>query len=108
MVTSNLLLKLSVVPFKQPAKRQVFIEIRPVESKRRNLDVVQLLRRAASQPWIFRGWKTNLPTAYHSDNDEAVHMFCRTRAVSQSIHSTSLLSSFYFLPQGFAPLPIHG
>src|SRR5882762_4429831 len=60
---SNLLLRLAEVAFKQPAKRQVFIEIRPMKSKRRNLDVVQLLRRAARQPWILRDGKTYLPAA---------------------------------------------
>ena len=45
----NLFLKLAVVAFQQPVKSQVFIQIRPVQAKRGNLDMVQLLVRASRQ-----------------------------------------------------------
>ena len=47
-----------------------------MKSKRRKLDVAQLLRRAVRQPEIFRDGKTNLRPAFHADNDEAGQMFC--------------------------------
>jgi hypothetical protein len=45
-------------------KRQVFIQIRPVQAKRGNLDMIQLLARASRQTRIFRNRKTNLPATF--------------------------------------------
>ena len=65
-------LGLAIIPFEQSTKRQVLIQVRPVQTERRNLDVVQLSGRAAREPEIFRNRKTNLRAAFHADDDEPV------------------------------------
>jgi hypothetical protein len=83
----NLFLKLAVVAFEQPVKRQVLIQIGPVKANRGNLDMIQLPVRASRQTGIFRNRKTNLPATFHADDNPAIHMRGGTSHVSQRLHA---------------------
>ncbi len=78
----NLFLKLAVVAFEQTAKRQVLIQIRPMQAKGRNLDMVQLLARASGQTGVFRNRKANLCATFHADDNPAINMSGGTGYVS--------------------------
>ena len=53
------------------AKGQIFVQIWPVQTKRGNLNVVELLRCAPRQPGIVSNWELNLSPALHENQDVA-------------------------------------
>jgi hypothetical protein len=77
-----LFLELTVVTLKQPVKRKVLVEIRPVKTERGDFNVIQLNVRAACQSWILCHRKTNLRATFHADDDPAVNVSGRTGCVS--------------------------
>jgi hypothetical protein len=75
-------LKLAMVAFEQPMKRQILIQVRPVQAERGYLDMIQLLVRARRQTGIFRNQKTNLSATFHADDNPAINMSSGTSYVS--------------------------
>lgn len=80
-------MKLAVVSFEQPVKRQVLIQIRPMKAERGNLDVIQLLVRTRRETGILRNRKTNLRSTFHADDDPAINMGGGTSCVSNPSHA---------------------
>ena len=82
----ELVLVLPKISSKQTLKRQVFIQIRPVQSVRGNLHIHQLGGCSFCQARILHGWKTNLHAANHLDHNirsRVVNFFSR---ISQGVH----------------------
>jgi len=75
-------LKLAVVAFEQAVKRQVLIQIRPVETEGVNFNVIQLPGCAGRQTRIIRDGKTNLRAALHANDDPAINMGSGMSSVS--------------------------
>jgi hypothetical protein len=83
----ELLLKLAVISFEQSLEGQVLIQVRPMKTEWRNLNMIQLWVRASRQTGIFRRWKTNLRAAFHANDDPAIHMGGGASSLSQIIHA---------------------
>ncbi len=79
--------RLPVVSFGYSTKRKVFIQIGPMNAKRRKLNVIQLLRCAFRQTRIRRHGKAKLSSALHDDHDVAVAIRSATRGVDQCSHA---------------------
>jgi len=65
-------LSLSVISGQQAPKREVLIQVWPVNAEGGELDPVQLLRRSTGQPRVASHWKPDLGTAFHHNFDLAV------------------------------------
>ena len=79
-------LKLAVITFEQAAKGKILVQFRPVQTERRNLNPVQLRRRAVREPGIFGRRETDFRTALHAHDDFSVHVGGGYGGVSQGIH----------------------
>ena len=69
-----LLLALAKAALEQTSKREVFIQIGPMEAVRRHFDAVELCRGAFRKAGILAYGKPNFHTAFHLDHNMAVSM----------------------------------
>jgi len=60
---------LAKISTQESLERKIFIQIRPVNAERGNLNIVQLFRRSLGQSWILRNGKTNLHATLRLDQD---------------------------------------
>jgi hypothetical protein len=74
-------LTLSVVSGQQASKREVLIQVRPVDAVGRQLNSAQLLCRPADQPRVAGYRKANLGAAFHCNYNLAVPEHGCTRAI---------------------------
>lgn len=85
---------MAVVSFEQSAKRQIFVEVRPMKSEGRKFDMVQLRRRGTRESGIFRNWKTDFRAAFHFHDDETGKVFCGTSCVRHGLTCSSEFKNF--------------
>ena len=72
---------LSIVTRQQTSKGKVLVQLRPMNAKRRNLDLAQLLRCPSGQPRVFGHRETNLGPALHCDDNVTLAEDGRTCAI---------------------------
>ena len=74
---------LTVTPLQDSRKRQVFVERRPVQTKRRDFDTAHIFLGSRFQPRVALGRKTHLMAAGESDKDHSSLMPCLQGTISQ-------------------------
>jgi hypothetical protein len=74
---------LTEVTIENSSKGEILIQVRPVQSKRRQFDFPKLLRSPLSEPRVERRIESNDRTAVHSHNDFPSFEFRRIRAIGQ-------------------------
>lgn len=94
---------LAMIALQQAAEGKVFIQVRPVQPKGGDFDVVELLGVAASEPGIVCDRKAKFISAFHRDDDAAFAIGGRARFIGQGVHATSRLYVVGSLPQAPAP-----
>lgn len=63
---------LPVVALRDSADGQIFIKVRPMKAKGRNLDVIQLLGRAPGKARVLFRWKPERRLRLENDDDVAI------------------------------------
>ena len=69
LACSQYFLMLAKISAKKPLEGEVFIQIRPVNPQRGNLNIVQLFRCSLGQSRVFRDGETNLNATLHLNQD---------------------------------------
>ena len=79
---------LTVVSGEDSANGKILVQIRPVQSERRKLDVVELVAGLTLQAWVAAQRKRDLQPALHHHVDLPISMMGTQRFVNQGAHST--------------------
>lgn len=82
---------LTEVTLQEAAEGKVFVQVRPVQSKRRKLDVIELFLGPAGKSRILRHGKLDLRPALHRDDDRTFAEAGGASRVTQGVHATSVL-----------------
>jgi len=78
---------LAVVACEQASKRQILIEIGPMQAEGRHLDIVQLIRRPLGQPRVPTDRKTHFQPAVHRDHSVTISEGRCFRRINQGAHA---------------------
>jgi hypothetical protein len=81
---------LAVIALEKSAERKVFVELGPVKSKRRQLNVIKLAGCACREPGIVRNRESDFGPALHRDNNMAVAENSGAGDISYGVHASAL------------------
>ena len=81
---------LAVIALQEPAERKVFVELRPVKSKRRQLYMIKLAGCACREPGIVRNRESDFDPALHRDNNMSVAENSGAGNLSYGVHANAL------------------